>query len=58
MDIRATLRNMEKEDTVNFPIESLRSVRTIASELGLIMTRKYRTWTDREQKLIFVNRYL
>lgn len=54
--IRTALMEMQVEDTIEFPIERLRSVRTMASELGLIYTRKFTTKTDRVNKIIEVTR--
>lgn len=43
--IRPTLANMEVGESNDFPIEQMRSVRAMASELGVIHDRKYRTRT-------------
>lgn len=43
-------------DTVKFPIIRLKSVRTQASELGIMYERQYTTKTDRVEKIIEVTR--
>ena len=52
--IRPTLFEMAVGDTVKFPIIRLKSVRTQASELGIMYERQYTTRTDREAKIIEV----
>lgn len=54
--IRPTLFEMAVGDTVKFPIIRLKSVRTQASELGIMYERQYTTRTDREAKIIEVTR--
>ena len=54
--IRPILTNMEVGVSTNFPIEKLKTVRTQASELGAILSRRYKTKTDRVKKVIIVTR--
>ena len=54
--IRSTLYEMAVGDTVKFPISRLKSVRTQASELGMMYERQYTTKTDRSDKTIEVTR--
>lgn len=54
--IRPTLYEMAVGTTVQFPITRLKSVRTQASELGIMYERQYTTRTDREAKIIEVTR--
>ena len=54
--IRPTLYEMAVVDTVKFPISRLKSVRTQASELGMMYERQYTTKTDRSDKTIEVTR--
>lgn len=54
--IRPTLYEMAVGDSVKFPISRLKSVRTQASELGMIYERQYTTKTDRSDKTIEVTR--
>lgn len=54
--VRPTLTNLGIGKTVTFPIEKTKSVRTQASDLGLILDRKYQTETDREKRIITVIR--
>ena len=54
--IRPTLYEMAVGDTVKFPISRLKSVRTQASELGMMYERQYTTKTDRTDKTIGVTR--
>ena len=54
--IRPTLFEMAVGDTVKFPIIRLKSVRTQASELGIMYERQYTTKTDRVEKIIEVTR--
>ena len=54
--IRPTLFEMVVGDTVKFPISRLKSVRTQASELGMMYERQYTTKTNRSDKSIEVTR--
>ena len=54
--IRPTLYAMAVGDTVKFPITRLKSVRTQASELGMMYERQYSTKTYRDEKIIEVTR--
>lgn len=54
--IRPTLYEMAVGDSIKFPISRLKSVRTQASELGMMYERQYTTKTDRTDKTIEVTR--
>ena len=54
--VRPTLINMKIGQTISFPIEQMKSVRTQASELGVIMNRQYSTKSNREMRTIVVSR--
>lgn len=54
--IRPAIANMMVKDELEFPIIKLKSVRTMASELGAMLDRKYITRADREHKTITVMR--
>lgn len=54
--IRPTLYEMAVGDSIKFPISRLKSVRTQASELGMMYERQYTTKTDRADKTIEVTR--
>lgn len=54
--VRPTLTNMEVGDKVIFSITKTKGVRAQASDLGLILERKYRTTTDRANRIIIVTR--
>ena len=54
--LRPTIYGMGVGESLTFPISRLKSVRTIASELGMMFERQYTTRTDRETKTIEVTR--
>lgn len=54
--VRPSLANLKVGEAITFGIEKLKSVRTLASELGAIMNRRYQTRTDREARTITVKR--
>ena len=54
--LRPALYEMAGGDTLTFPISRLKSVRTQASELGMMYERQYSTKTDRVAKTIEVTR--
>ena len=54
--IRPTLYSMAVGATATFPISRLKSVRTQASELGIMFNRQNTTKTDREARTIEVTR--
>ncbi len=54
--LRPALANMEVGQTRTFPIEKMKSVRTQASELGMMYGRQYTTKTDRVTREIYVTR--
>lgn len=54
--IRPTLTEMQIGDTCYFPVRKMKSVRAQASELGVILDRKYKTRTNRQDRTISVTR--
>lgn len=54
--IRPTLTRMEVGDNAAFPIEQMKTVRSQASELGVIHNRRYQTKTSRTDRTIIVTR--
>jgi len=54
--IRPLLVALEVGEEITFDIAKLKSVRTQASELGVILGRQYKTRTDRENRVIIVQR--
>lgn len=54
--IRPTLTGMEVGDTQTFPVRIMKSVRSQASELGVILDRQYKTSTNRAERTITVTR--
>lgn len=50
------IKQMEIGQTVSFPIERLAVIRTYASELSLVMNRKYKTRADKGKRRIVVSR--
>lgn len=54
--IKSKIRELEIGATIAFPISRISSVRTSASEIGLMLLRKYSTYTDREHSAIYVTR--
>lgn len=54
--IRPTLYEMKVGDSISFPILRLKSVRTQASELGMMFERQYKTRIDRATRTIEVER--
>lgn len=54
--IRPALVAMEVGESLEFPVEKMKSVRTQASELGIILNRQFKTRTNRETHTIVVTR--
>ena len=54
--IRPALVSLEVGESMEFPIEKMKSVRTQASELGMILNRQFKTRTNRETQTIMVTR--
>lgn len=50
------IKQMEIGQMVSFPIERLAVIRTYASELSLVMDRKYKTRADKGKRRIEVSR--
>lgn len=44
--MRDQIMNMKVGDVLDFPAEKVASVRSMASNVGTIMGRKYRTWKN------------
>lgn len=56
LKIRPTLMTLEPGESFAFPLTRMKSVRTQASELGMLYNRKYTTMTDRNLEIILVKR--
>lgn len=54
--IRPAITGLRVGQSTEFPILRMKSVRTQASELGAIYDRKYKTHTDRINRVIVVTR--
>lgn len=54
--IRPALVSLEVGESMEFPIEKMKSVRTQASELGMILNRQFKTRTNRVTHTIMVTR--
>lgn len=54
--VRPALTDLEVGEKIVFPIAKTKSVRAQASDLGLILDRRYQTETDREKRTIVVTR--
>lgn len=54
--IRPTIEGLVVGESFSFPLERLRSVRPIASEVSLVKNMKFRTRTDRESRTVVVTR--
>lgn len=54
--IRPTLTGMEVGDVVAFPVVQMKSVRAQASELGVILDRKFQTRLNRQERTLIVTR--
>lgn len=54
--IRPALVAMEVGESLEFPVEKMKSVRTQASELGIILNRQFKTRTNRETHTIMITR--
>lgn len=56
--IRPTLVGLQVGEAAAFHISRMKGVRSQASEIGVIMDRRYKTRTDRERHVIIVERIL
>ena len=56
MSITPVLRALDVGNSTVFPIDRLRSVRTIASEVGVMYNRKFKTSVNRADRTITVTR--
>lgn len=54
--IRPTLTEMEVGDVVAFPVIQMKSVRAQASELGVILDRRFTTRLNRQDRTLIVTR--
>ncbi len=54
--LRPTIMGLEVGEKAVFPILQLRSVRSLASELGAMFERRYTTCMDREARAVTVTR--
>lgn len=54
--LKMKIRELAIGDTIAFPISKTPSVRTSASEIGLMLKRRYTTYTDRDASAVYVTR--
>lgn len=54
--IRPAIAAMRVGQVIAFPVERMKCVRVMASDLGLILNRRYTTNVDREARMIEVKR--
>lgn len=54
--VKSKIRELEVGDTIAFPIAKTPTVRTSASEIGLMLMRRYSTFTDRSESSVYVTR--
>jgi hypothetical protein len=55
-DLKNEIREMAVGQRLSFPMDRLAVVRTYASEIGLVMSRRYKTFADRETRSVVVTR--
>lgn len=56
LKVRPTLANMKVGESITFPIEKMKSIRTQATEIGAIMGVTFKTKTNRIERTIEVKR--
>lgn len=56
ISISGSLKMLSVGDSISFPIVKLMSVRAIASNLSLMMGRRYTTRVSRKERVIVVTR--
>lgn len=56
ISMRTSIKNMKVGESINFPIEKIRTIRVLASDLGLQYNRLYRTRASRQNRTITVIR--
>lgn len=56
IDTKSQIRQMEKGQLLQFPLERMYVIRQYAYELGMLMGREYHTAIDKEKKIIEVSR--
>ena len=54
--MRTSIKNMKVGESINFPIEKVRTIRVLASDLGLQYNRLYRTRASQQNRTITVIR--
>ena len=55
-DLKNEIREMAVGQRLSFPLDRLAVVRTYASEIGLVMNRRYKTFADRDTRSVVVTR--
>ena len=55
-DLKNEIREMEVGQKLRLPLDRLAVVRTYASEIGLVMNRRYKTFADRETRSVIITR--
>lgn len=56
IDTKSQIRQMEKGQSLQFPLERMYVIRQYAYELSMLMGREYHTAIDKEKKIIEVSR--
>ena len=55
-DLKGQIREMKVGQVLTMPIERVATVRTYASEIGVVLNRLYKTFTDRNTRVVTVTR--
>lgn len=56
LPIRATIKDMDVDDIIHFPVSKLSVIRTTAANLGIETNRKYKTRLNRSTMTVDVTR--
>ncbi len=56
INFKKEILSMSVGESIKFPIESIINVRVMASNVGLMSSRRYKTETDRENGIVLVTR--
>lgn len=55
-DLKNEIREMEVGQKLRLPMDRLAVARTYASEIGLVMNRRYKTFADRDTRSVIITR--
>lgn len=50
------IRNMDVSETISYPIAKVSSARSLSSQVGMELNRKYKTRADRDRRVVWVTR--